>query len=38
MHQHISMIMWVSMTTAALATLTVIPALMPREGLTQEHS
>jgi hypothetical protein len=33
MHQHISMIMWVSMTTAALAALTVIPALMPKDGL-----
>ena len=35
MHQHISMIMWVSMTTAALATLTVIPALMPRRGMEE---
>jgi predicted RND superfamily exporter protein len=33
MHQQISMIMWVSMLTAALTTLTVIPALSPRQGL-----
>jgi predicted RND superfamily exporter protein len=33
MHQQISMIMWVSMVTAALTTLTVIPALSPRAGL-----
>jgi predicted RND superfamily exporter protein len=38
MHQHISMIMWVSMTTAALTTLTVIPALMPAAGMRDESS
>ncbi|MHB9115496.1 MAG: efflux RND transporter permease subunit [Thermoleophilia bacterium] len=32
-HGNISMIMWVSMSTAALTALVVIPALMPREGL-----
>ncbi len=32
-HPQISMIMWVSMTTAALAALLVIPALLPREGV-----
>ncbi|MDA3937301.1 MAG: MMPL family transporter [Actinomycetota bacterium] len=32
-HPQVSMIMWVSMTVAGLATLTVIPALSPREGL-----
>lgn len=34
-HGNISMIMWVSMSTAALAALVVIPALMPREGLRE---
>ena len=32
-HANISMIFWVSMTTAALTTLIVIPALMPRDGV-----
>ena len=32
-HPQISMIMWVSMLTAALAALVVIPALTDREGL-----
>ena len=32
-HPHISMIMWVSMTTAALTALVIIPALLPREGV-----
>jgi len=32
-HPEISMIMWVSMTTAALTALLVIPALMPRDGM-----
>lgn len=34
-HSQVSMIMWVSMTTAALATLVVIPALYPRAGLVE---
>lgn len=34
-HGNISMIMWVSMTTAALSALVVIPALMPREGVAR---
>jgi predicted RND superfamily exporter protein len=32
-HANISMIFWVSMTTAALTTLIVIPALMARDGV-----
>ena len=32
-HHHISGIMWVSMTVAALSALLVIPALLPREGV-----
>src|SRR5665811_2312078 len=32
-HGHISMIMWVSMTTAALTALLIIPALSERAGL-----
>lgn len=32
-HPEISMIMWVSMITAALTALLVIPALMPRDGM-----
>ena len=32
-HHHISGIMWVSMTVAALGALVVIPALLPREGV-----
>ena len=31
-HHHISGIMWVSMTVAALGALVVIPALLPRSG------
>lgn len=31
-HHQISVIMWVSMTVAALSALVVIPALLPREG------
>ncbi len=34
-HSQISMIMWVSMITAALSTLLIIPALMPREAVQQ---
>jgi hypothetical protein len=37
-HPEISMIMWVSMTTAALTALLVIPALMPRDGMAQWKS
>jgi predicted RND superfamily exporter protein len=33
-HHHISGIMWVSMIVAALGALLVIPALMPKEGVT----
>ncbi len=33
-HPHISMIMWVAMVTAALTALLIIPALLPRAGLT----
>jgi hypothetical protein len=32
-HPQVSMIMWVSMSTAALTALTVIPAMLPREGV-----
>jgi len=32
-HGQVSMIMWVSMTTAALTTLVVIPALLPRDAV-----
>jgi predicted RND superfamily exporter protein len=32
-HPQVSMIMWVSMTTAALTALIVIPALLPRAGV-----
>ncbi len=35
-HPQISMIMWVSMTVACIGTLTVIPALMPRDGLSAD--
>ncbi len=34
-HHHISGIMWVSMTVAALSALIVIPALLPSEGIEQ---
>ena len=34
-HPHISMIMWVSMTTAALTALVIIPALLPRDGVAE---
>jgi uncharacterized protein len=37
-HPELSMIMWVSMTTAALSALLVIPALMPRDGMLQHTS
>ena len=36
-HNHISGIMWVSMTVAALGALLVIPALLPREGIEAPH-
>ncbi|MDH5372761.1 MAG: MMPL family transporter, partial [Acidimicrobiia bacterium] len=32
-HPQVSMIMWVSMVTAALAAMTIIPALLPRAGV-----
>ncbi|MEN8041296.1 MAG: MMPL family transporter [Actinomycetota bacterium] len=32
-HMHVSQIMWVAMITAAVATLIVIPALLPRESV-----
>lgn len=32
-HHHISGIMWVSMTVAALGAILVIPALLPRDGI-----
>jgi predicted RND superfamily exporter protein len=35
-HHHISGIMWVSMTVAALSALVVIPALLPREGIEEQ--
>jgi len=35
-HSQISMIMWVSMMTAALSTLLIIPALMPRDAVAQQ--
>ena len=34
-HHHLSGIMWVSMTVAALGALLVIPALLPREGIAE---
>jgi predicted RND superfamily exporter protein len=34
-HHHLSGIMWVSMTVAALGALLVIPALLPRDGVTE---
>ncbi len=34
-HPHISMIMWVSMVTASLTALVIIPALLPREGVRE---
>jgi predicted RND superfamily exporter protein len=37
-HHHISGIMWVSMTVAALSALVVIPALLPREGIEEPAS
>ncbi len=33
-HHHLSGIMWVSMTVAALGALLVIPALLPRDGVS----
>ena len=35
-HPHVSMIMWVSMTTAALTAMVIIPALLPQEGVRQQ--
>ena len=34
-HHHISGIMWVSMSVAALSAMLVIPALLPRSGVTE---
>jgi predicted RND superfamily exporter protein len=34
-HPQISMIMWVSMLTAAIATIVVIPALTDQRGIRQ---
>lgn len=34
-HPQVSMIMWVSMITAALTALVIIPALLPREGVVE---
>ncbi len=34
-HSQVSAIMWVAMTTAALTSLMVIPALLPREGVEE---
>lgn len=34
-HPHVSMIMWVSMSTAALTALVIIPALLPRGGVAE---
>ena len=34
-HPHVSMIMWVSMTTAALTAMVIIPALLPRDGVRE---
>ena len=33
-HPQVSMIMWVAMTTAAVTALVVIPALLPRDGVS----
>jgi predicted RND superfamily exporter protein len=38
MHPQISMIMWVSMTTAAMTALIIIPALLPRAGVRESSS
>ena len=35
-HHHLSGIMWVSMTVAALGALLVIPALLPRDGVEEQ--
>jgi predicted RND superfamily exporter protein len=35
-HLQVSMIMWVSMITAAATTLIVIPALLPKEGVEEQ--
>jgi len=32
-HTQVSMIMWVAMITAAVTTLVVVPALLPRDGV-----
>ena len=37
-HHHISGIMWVSMTVAALGALVVIPALLPRAGVEDREA
>lgn len=37
-HSQVSMIMWVSMVTAAVTTLLVIPALLPRAGVEEPPS
>ncbi len=37
-HPQVSMIMWVSMTTAALAAMLLIPAMLPREGVRLPES
>ena len=34
-HPQVSMIMWVSMITAALTALVIIPALLPRDGVAE---
>ena len=35
-HTQVSQIMWVAMITAAVTTLVVVPALLPREGITDD--
>jgi predicted RND superfamily exporter protein len=37
-HSQVSMIMWVAMITAALASLTIIPALLPRAGVATSEA
>ena len=37
-HQQVSMIMWVAMTTAAVTTLVVVPSLLPRRGTAAADS
>lgn len=36
-HDQVSQIMWVAMTTAMITSLVVVPALLPREGVEQER-